>query len=288
MSGVILVTGATGFVGRHLVPALKHREMEVWPYSLRADLPDSIRGRVSHVFHLAAKTYVPDSWSNPPAFYEANVLGTAKVLDFCRRVGASATVISSYVYGRTSSLPVSEYHQVQAFNPYSHSKILAEQVARYYAESFAVRVTLIRPFNLYGPFQDHRFLIPTLIRQALDPALTVISVADARPRRDFLFIGDFIDLLVRTNAISHAFGTYNAGSGSSISVADICGTINGLTGRPKPLVSRGESRPDEVFDVFADISKAKRELDWRPKTSLEKGLALTINAFRQVNTEGLD
>ncbi|HEX3685504.1 MAG TPA: NAD(P)-dependent oxidoreductase [Bryobacteraceae bacterium] len=286
MSGPILVTGATGFVGRHLIPALQARDFEVLPRSLREDLPTSIPGSVSHVFHLAAKTYVPESWSHPLSFYEANVLGTVKVLDFCRRVDAPVTIISSYVYGNPESLPVSEDHPVQAFNPYSHSKILAEQVAKYYAEGLGVHVTLIRPFNLYGPSQDCRFLIPTLLRQALDPASSVISVADARPRRDFLFIADFIDLLIRSmRSTPRAFEIFNAGSGASVSIADLCEAINVLTGAPKVLVSRGESRPDEVFDVFSDVSKASRELGWRPQTSLEQGLALTIDALKRIDSE---
>lgn len=289
MSGVILVTGATGFLGRHLIPALEGRQLKVWRYSIRHDVPESIPAGVSHVFHLAAKTYVPESWSDPVSFYEANVVGTVKVLDFCRRVDASVTIISSYVYGKPASLPVSEHDAVQAFNPYSHTKILGEQAAQYYAETFGVRVRVIRPFNLYGPLQDSRFLIPTLLGQALDPASPTISVADARPRRDYLFIADFVDLLIRTRErIPEAFSIFNAGSGRSVSISELCETINALTGTPKPLVSRGESRPHDVLDVVADISKARRQLDWAPSTSLDKGIALTIAAFRQPSSEHID
>jgi len=285
MSGAIVVTGAAGFVGRHLVPALQDLGLDVRPHSLRRDLPGSISGGVSHVFHLAAKTYVPESWSDPLSYYETNVLGTAKVLDFCRRMGAPVTIVSSYVYGKPTSLPVSEDNAVQAFNPYSHSKILAEQIAQYFAETFGVPVKLVRPFNLYGPLQDSRFLIPTLLRQALDPTSSIISVADARPRRDFLFVNDFIDLLIRTRETSSGiFRIFNAGSGVSTSITDLCDTVNALIGMPKQLVSRGESRPNEIFDVFADISKARRELGWRPNTTIEEGLALTIDALKRVGS----
>jgi nucleoside-diphosphate-sugar epimerase len=113
-------------------------------------------------------------------------------------------------------------------------------------------------------------------------------VADSRPRRDFLFIKDFIDLLIRTTETSlGAFSIFNAGSGISVSIADLCGIMNALTGSSKRLVSRGESRPDEVFDVVADISKARRELAWRPNTSLEKGLALTLAALKLENGEDI-
>lgn len=286
MNETILITGASGFIGKHLVAALQNLKLDVRPHSLRQGLPDLLPGTVSHVFHLAAKTYVPESWSDPLSFYEANTLGTIKILDFCRQVGSPITIVSSYVYGHPSSLPVSEDTPIRAFNPYSQSKILAEQAAQYYAEAFGVSVRLIRPFNLYGPFQDSRFIIPTLLQQALDPSLSVFSVADSRPRRDFLFINDFIDLLIRTRSTTVVpFSVFNAGSGSSVSISDLCNTLNALTGMHKGLVSRGERRPNEVLDVFADISKAQRQLHWSPKTSIEKGLALTIDALKQVKSE---
>jgi nucleoside-diphosphate-sugar epimerase len=120
-------------------------------------------GSVRHVFHLAGKAFVPESWQAPHGFYEVNVLGTANVLDFCRRQSASVTLISSYVYGKPLRLPIDEDHPLEPFNPYSHTKILAEEIGRYYAAQFGVPVFIVRPFNVYGPGQDRRFLIPTLI-----------------------------------------------------------------------------------------------------------------------------
>ncbi len=282
MSGVVVVTGASGFIGKHLVAALQNLELDVRHCSLRQGLPQLSADSISHVFHLAGKTYVPESWSDPLSFYDANVLGTAKILDFCRRVSAPVTLVSSYVYGRPALLPVAEDQPVQAFNPYSHTKILAEKAGRYYSEAFGIPVTIVRPFNLYGPLQDSRFLIPTLLSQAMDPEVRFISVADVRPRRDFLFVDDFVDLLIRTKqSNSRGFRIFNAGSGFSVSVAELCAKMNALTGAPKQLVSRNEPRPNEIFDVFADISKAQRELGWEPKTPLEKGLALTMAAYRR-------
>src|SRR5580698_6385324 len=194
----ILVTGADGFIGSHLVPALLAAGYTVFAHSTpEGDIRNcslSFEG-VGHVFHLAARTFVPDSWTAPLGFYEVNVLGTVNVLEFCRACGASLTLISSYVYGPPVRLPISEGQPARAFNPYSHTKILAEETGLYYQRQFAVPVTIVRPFNVYGPGQDRRFLIPTILTQAIDPAQAAIIVTDLRPRRDYIFIADLIDLL---------------------------------------------------------------------------------------------
>ena len=113
------------------------------------------------------------------------MLGTAHVLELCRRTGASLTFLSSYVYGPPRALPIPESHPLAAFNPYSHTKILAEETVRYYMATFGVRASVVRPFNVYGPAQDDHFLIPEIVRQLLDPAIDAITVADLRPRRDY-------------------------------------------------------------------------------------------------------
>lgn len=271
----ILVTGADGFVGSRLVPALCTAGRRVHGISIRdgdiarCALPFA---RVGHVFHLAARMFVPDSWSDPRAFYDTNVMGTVNVLEFCRTHGAALTLVSSYVYGQPKSLPISEDHPLEAFNPYSQTKIIAEEIARFYERHFGVRLTIVRPFNLYGPRQDARFLIPSLIRQALDPALEAIHVADARPKRDYLYIDDLVALLVAT-LTSDAPGTYNAGSGTSTSIGELVAIINRVTRQNKALVSEGQQRPQEVMDVVADVSRAAARLGWRPQVSLEAGIA---------------
>ena len=276
----ILVTGAEGFIGRHLVEALATGHMDVVPHS-RAN-GDLVRGLaptadVRHVFHLAARSLVPESWASPLPFYETNVVGTAAVLEFCRRSGAGLTLVSSYVYGVPQRLPIDEEHPVEAFNPYSHTKILAEHVCRYYMAQFGVRATIVRPFNVYGPGQATGFLIPLLIEQAVDPIAREIAVADARPRRDYIHVEDFVRLLVSTLDCP-AGGTYNAGSGVSTGIPDLIGIINGHLGTAKPLVERAGARPSEVLDVVADISRARLHLGWTPRIGLTDGVKALVDA----------
>jgi nucleoside-diphosphate-sugar epimerase len=203
-------------------------------------------------------------------------VGTVNVLEFCRRQSASLTFISSYVYGKPDSLPITEDHPLRPLNPYSHTKILGEQVVSYYRSQFGVPATIVRPFNIYGPGQGRRFLVPTLIRQALDPCSAEIVVADLRPRRDYLYIRDLVELLVAT---THRLdcGIYNAASGYSVGIDDLIKAIALLTGKPKPVRSLEQARPDEVLDVVGDISKAKAELNWTPSVRLSDGLRHTID-----------
>jgi nucleoside-diphosphate-sugar epimerase len=283
MSDSILVTGASGFVGTHLVRELQSRGARVVTHSTRdGDLSRSepkAHG-IRHVYHLAARTYVPESWLNPLNFYEANVLGTLNVLEFCRKSGSSLTLLSSYVYGQPGRLPISEDHPLEAFNPYSHSKILAEQAAQFYQTAFRVPVTIVRPFNLYGPSQANHFLIPTLIKQALSPDAEAIIVEDFRPKRDYIFIDDLVHLLILLLDRFRGAGVYNAGSGVSVSVQDLAELVVRLAGTGKRVQSRENPRQDEVPDTVADISHAREVLNWRPNVCIEEGLRRTIDSFR--------
>lgn len=282
MKSEILVTGATGFLGRHLVEALEARGLGVRPHSssqgdiAHCRLP--IEG-ADHVFHLAAKSFVPESWANPQSFYHVNVMGTVNVLEHCRRQQTPLTLISSYVYGQPQWLPVSEDHPLAAHNPYAHTKIMAEDLARFYDQHYGVRSVIVRPFNLYGPGQAPQFLIPTIVKQALDPAASVIRVKDLRPRRDYLYVKDAVELLLATLK-EEVKGVYNLGSGESFSVADVADLVQRAAGTDKPIVSDEQARPQEVMDVRADISRAASELGWRPTTSLASGIGMFVAAER--------
>lgn len=281
MRDTVLVTGATGFIGRHLVPALASKSIATLCHS-------SVDGDISrdplpyegfcHVFHLAGKTFVPESWQHPFDFYAVNVLGTVNVLELCRLTAASLTLISSYVYGTPASLPIREDHPVTAWNPYCQTKLMAEDVAQYYARQFGVRVTIVRPFNIYGPGQDSRFLVPSLVAQMLDDS-PEIRVADARPKRDHLHVSDLVALLIAAFD-KRAIGIFNAGSGVSVGIADLVEQINRAGGRQKPLRSEGRVREQEVLDTVADISKARSELEWQPRVGLSDGIGGLVAAMR--------
>lgn len=278
MTDGVFVTGATGFVGAHLVQALRAQGRHVVTHS-RADgdiarCPLQFDG-VERVVHLAGRSFVPDSWQQPRDFYDVNVLGTVNVLDACRRSNVPVVFVSSYVYGNPRSLPIAEDHPQQPLNPYGHTKILAEDVVRYYQSQFGVRATVVRPFNIYGPGQDERFLLPTIIRQGVDPAIDRITVRDLRPRRDFIHVRDLVALLIATIARVDD-GVFNAGSGVSFAVGEVVAEVNAALDRPKPVECTGDERREEVLDVVADISRAGRELGWKPRVAFSDGVRETV------------
>jgi nucleoside-diphosphate-sugar epimerase len=282
MKDEILVTGATGFLGRHLVAALESRGFTVRRYSSADGDIASCTFRmdgVSRVFHLAGKSYVPDSWNNPQDFYRTNVMGTVNVLEHCRRSDAALTLISTYLYGQPQRLPIAEDHPVAAVNPYAHSKLLAEEAAHFYERCFGLELTIIRPFNIYGPGQAASFLIPSIVRQVLDPATEAVRVRDLRPKRDYLYVADAVSMLLASlRAGSH--GVFNLGSGCSASVAEVIELVNTAAGIRKPVVSADVERPGEIMDVVADTSRAAAELNWRPCTSIADGIAAVVAVER--------
>jgi nucleoside-diphosphate-sugar epimerase len=181
------------------------------------------------------------------------------------------------VYGTPRQLPVAETHPLSAFNPYAHSKILGEAVVDFHREHLAVRAAVIRPFNLYGPGQDQRFVVPAILRQLLDPTVREVVVADATPRRDYLYVGDFVALVLAVMGAAAA-GTYNAGSGRSVSVAELAREAGIAAGVDKPLRGSGARRPNEILDVVADISRAREQLGWEPQVALIDGLRSMLAA----------
>jgi nucleoside-diphosphate-sugar epimerase len=237
MTDGVFVTGATGFVGAHLVQALRAQGRHVVTHS-RAD-GDIARcplrfDAVESVVHLAGRSFVPDSWQQPRDFYDVNLLGTANVLDACRRSNLPVVFVSSYVYGNPRSLPIAEDHPLQPLNPYSHSKILAEMQSGTIGRSSACVQPSCGRLISTVPARTNGFLLPTIIRQGVDPAIDRITVRDLRPRRDFIHVRDLVALLIATIARVDD-GVFNAGSGASFAVGEVVAAVNAALDRPKPV-----------------------------------------------------
>ena len=277
----ILVTGAGGFIGRELVRVLKnagHKVLELTSADVDIANPATLekfnQTKLEHIFHLAGRTFVPDAWNEPADFQRVNVNGTINILELCRKQKIPLTYVSAYLYGIPGSLPIKETDRIVPNNPYALSKFLAESMCQFYAEYFEVPVTIIRPFNIYGVGQKSHFLIPEIIAQI--QANKPILLKDLAPRRDYLYLDDFVDGLVRTISLSHGSHLYNIGYGSSLSVAEIVDAIQSVAGTSLPVVSENKSRKNEISDLYADISRIENDLGWRPKHTFEEGIKKMI------------
>lgn len=280
----VLITGSNGFIGRALKERLFKEGYEVLEMNSSQDinLPESFLSfeceKIDHVFHLAGKTFVPDSWLDPASFYRVNVNGTVNVLDFCRRNGIPLTYVSAYLYGQPQRLPISEDHPAKPNNPYAHSKFLAEKVCEFYSSEFGLSVVILRPFNVYGPGQGEFFLIPLIIKQALEG--NEIRLKELTSRRDWIYIDDLVDAVALSMKQSSGLKVYNIGSGRSLSVKEVIETVQKIIGSAKPVVSENVQRKNEIEDTVADITHAEEELNWHPKTLFEEGIKKTIEAYR--------
>jgi nucleoside-diphosphate-sugar epimerase len=278
----ILVTGANGFVGKFLCKALKQLNHDVIELTKSSgDIIDAATWEnipaTEIVIHLAAKTFVPASWKNPELFLQTNTLGTVLALEYCRKHGARMIFISSYLYGNPASLPINELAPISIPNPYALSKKAAEDYCRFYADSYKVNMVIIRPFNLYGYGQSENFLIPEIILQVLKG--TDIHVKDLEPKRDYIYITDFIEAILKCMD-SHRFEIFNIGSGMSYSVGEIIQMVQDICGTHLPVISSAEKRPAEIMDTIADISKARELLQWIPTTSMKEGLTKIIKLYQ--------
>jgi dTDP-glucose 4,6-dehydratase len=308
----VLVTGAAGFIGSHLTEALARDGAEVrafvrynsrndygWLEQLdetlrdeveifRGDLtnPEAVTSAVKEretVFHLGALIPIPYSYEHPREFVEANTVGTLNVLEACRREPVRRLVhtSTSEVYGTALRVPIDEEHPLNAQSPYAATKIAADQLALSFRRSFETPVVVARPFNTYGPRQSARAVIPTLITQAL--ALESVELGSTHPTRDFLYVEDLARGFMRCAEADGVEGeVINLGTGTEISIAELAETVFRLVGRESALTySEERARPEksEVERLLADVSKAKRLLDWEPEVSLEEGLRRTIEWF---------
>ena len=315
----ILVTGADGFIGSHLVEALVREGYKVkafvyynsfnswgWldeceeeikgnftvfqgdirdPHGVKAAMKDC-----EAVLHLAALIGIPFSYHSPDTYVDTNVKGTLNVLQAARELGISKLVhtSTSEVYGSARFVPITEDHPMQGQSPYSATKIAADQLVFSYYSSFALPVVTIRPFNTYGPRQSARAVIPTIITQIANGNRS-IKIGSITPTRDFSYVEDtvagFVAALKADDAIGEAI---NIGSNFEISIHETAQLIAECMGVSIELFSERERlRPEnsEVDRLWADNSKAKKLLDWKPnydgRDGLKRGLYKTIEWFSQ-------
>ncbi len=311
----VLVTGAGGFIGSHLVERLVregHRVRAFVRYSGRddrghlADLPVDVQAEIDlargdlkdptavrravdgqeRVFHLGALIAIPYSYHNPYDVIQTNVLGTVHVLDACRgRTTLERVVLTSTseVYGTARSVPIDEGHPLQGQSPYAATKIAADALGESYHRSFDLPVTILRPFNTFGPRQSARAIIPTIISQAL--SRPVVKLGRLDPRRDLTYVKDTVTGFVAIAECEAALGrVVNIGRGEDISIGELVETIGGRLGRPIRVESEEQRvRPaaSEVERLLAGTVLARNLWGWEPQYSLERGLDETIAWVRK-------
>ncbi len=306
----VLVTGASGFVGSHLVERLvklgccvkafiKYNSRNNW--GLLEELPSDIRNRVEIlagdlkdfitvrnavrdtqiVFHLGALIAIPYSFVNPSDVVQTNIIGSMNVFNACIEQGVEKVIhtSTSEVYGTALYVPIDEKHPLQAQSPYSASKIGADKLAESFYLSYDLPVATIRPFNIYGPRQSARAVIPTIITQALCNGK--VRLGSLHPTRDFTYVDDTVNGFINVAESPLSIGeVINVGSGKEISIGELARKIISLIGRDVEIVSEtSRIRPEksEVNRLLADNSKAKKILQWEPRFSLNEGLQKTIN-----------
>lgn len=276
----ILITGAGGFIGQPLYEKLKSDYEVITLDRSKGDITNintfiNIE-KVEHVFHLAARTFVPDSWNETSDFLNSNLIGTANVLEFCKRSNASLTFVSAYVYGKPESLPIKEKANIKPNNPYALSKFMSEQLCEFYSTYHNLNITVIRPFNIYGPGQPVHFLIPKIIDMVKKKVK--IELFDLAPKRDYIFIDDVVDALVKTLKLKlPGFNVFNIGSGKSLSVEEVVEYIQLAAGTNLELISKEQQRKEELDNVIADISNSLIKLKWEPFTEFEVGIKKTFD-----------
>lgn len=278
----VLLTGSTGFIGSALKSKLSDLNFGIVEINsekggvTNTEIFDGLLSKdITHVFHLAGKTFVPESWEQPSIYYKVNVSGTQNVLEYCRKNKANLIYISAYLYGQPDKLPVAEDSSVRPNNPYAHSKYLAEQLCEFYSREFDVKINIIRPFNAYGIGQSKNFLISSIIDQAMYD--DEIKVKDLFPKRDYVYLSDLVEALICSMTFNDGISVYNIGSGYSISVKGVVDVVQEILGTNKPVISDGIPRKNEINNVIADITKANTELNWYPRYSFYDGIKQIID-----------
>jgi len=311
----VLVTGAGGFIGSHLVEELVRQGEDVRAFvrynsrderGLLEDLPGEIQNQIeiipgdlkdpdgvrkaikgcTKIFHLGALIAIPYSYVHPFNFIQTNVIGTAHLLNACLENSSVEKIIhtsTSEVYGTAQYIPIDEKHPLQAQSPYAASKIAADKLVESYNLSFGLPIATIRPFNTFGPRQSLRAIIPTVISQAIRGKK--IRLGNVEPRRDFLFVKDTVQGFIELAKCSKAVGkVVNLGTGRDISIKELVEKILSQMRRGGEIKVEGRRiRPErsEVMQLIADTRLAKKFFKWIPRYTLEDGLRETIEWYEK-------
>lgn len=308
----VVVTGAAGFIGSHLTERLVRlgartrafvhynadarrgwldhspvaADVETFAGDIRdpATLTAAFAG-ADVVLHLAALVAIPYSYVSPLSYVRTNVEGTLNVLEAALKAGVRRVVhtSTSETYGTARYAPIDEQHPACSQSPYAASKIGADQIATSYVHSFQLPVVTVRPFNAFGPRQSLRAVIPTIVAQAV--AGGEIRLGSLTPRRDFTYVTDTVEAFVSAaQAPAAVVGeTFNIGTGRDVAIGEVVEVVRRLVGADVRVVHDTDRvRPDasEVMRLVCDARKAETLLGWRPRVTLEDGLAETVEWFR--------
>ena len=314
MAHTVMVTGADGFIGSHLTEELVKKGEKVKAFCLYNSfgtwgwldtLPPEIKNEIEVfmgdvrdpngvrcamegqeiVYHLAALIAIPFSYHSPDSYVDTNIKGTLNVLNAARQVGTRHLLVTSTseVYGTAQYVPIDEKHPYQGQSPYSATKIGADRLAESFWRSFELPVTIVRPFNTYGPRQSARAVIPTIITQLL-AGRTEIKLGSLEPTRDFNYVKDTAAGFMALGDCEAAIGQeVNIATGEEHSIGDLANElIRQINPEAKIVCDEQRLRPEnsEVNRLLGDASKMRALTGWKPAYTFEQGLAATIEFLR--------
>ena len=273
---VFAVAGSDGFLGKHVCSLLEQAGHDL----LRIDIsqgfdlsdPEAVERvpKVDCFIHLANLVYVPGSYENPALYYRINYMTTLNALEVCRKYNARLIYISSYVYGPPQYLPVDEKHPMNPFNPYAQTKVICEKLCEGYHRDFGVKISIVRPFNIYGVGQKGMLLIPEIISQ-LKEGKEEIQLKAESPRRDYINVVDVASAICICAMSDEDYGVYNACSGESVSVKDITEIINRNLKHKVRFSFSASDRPNEVDETRGSCERLE-SIGWKKSIGFEDGI----------------